>query len=131
MTIGAIVCAVFAYFILLFLWMLLRAALQAFVYQLWMYKKAKVNGRELKKGLFWHTYGVAFFDLFGMRYSEDPIRQGNSLFYGWTFKARKDSVFVSPEPKLHRVADDDDAEEDIDDADESDIVATYDPKDKK
>lgn len=128
--IGFVVCMVIVYYALVVVWYLVKATLQAFIYQLWMYKKAKVNGRTIQAKRFWPTWRQAWFDLLGETFKE-PWTQGNSIFYGWTFVARKDSVFVTPDPALHRMADDDDDEEDIDDEDTSDIVATYEQKDKK
>lgn len=129
-TIGIIVCMVIAYYVLVVVWYLLKATLQAFIYQLWMYRKAKINGREIDPKRFWSTWRQAWFDLLGEDFKEPWIHK-NSIFYGWTFVARKDNVFVESLNKVERVNDDRDEEEDIDDEDESDIVATYEQKDKK
>lgn len=128
--IGFVVCMVIAYYALVVGWYLLKATLQAFIYQLWMYKKAKVNGRTIDWKRFWPTWRQAWVDLLGETFKEPWVHK-NSIFYGWTFVARKDNVFVESLHKVERVNDDIDDEEDIDDEDEDAIVATYDQKDKK
>jgi hypothetical protein len=120
-----VVCAV-AYYVLQIVWAFVKATIQAFIYQLFSYKKAKINGRPLKWNLFWESYREMWFFLLGSDYSKDPIRRGNSYFYGWTFTVRKDSQFVPtdevPDPNDYDPNDPDDEDDDLAFTDENDKV---------
>lgn len=92
--IGLVVCCGVAWYVLQIVWALVKATIQAFIYQLFIYKRAKLNGRSVNHGIFWKSWRDMWFFLLGSDYSKDPIRRGNSFFYGWTFTVRKDSQFV-------------------------------------
>lgn len=102
--IGLVVACAVAWYVLQIIWAFVKATIQAFIYQLFAYKKAKINGRTVDWKIFWKTYREMWFFLLGSDYSKDPIRRGNSFFYGWTFTVRKDSQFVpksgSPAPQI-------------------------------
>lgn len=129
--IGLVVVCAFAFIALQIVWAFVKATIQAFIYQLFAYKKAKINDRAVNWKIFWPSYREMWFFLLGSDFSKDPIRRGHSFFYGWTFTVRKDPQFVPMESTVHRMDDYRDEEEDLDDEDDSDIVATYDPQNKK